>query len=227
MRIPLIGVEVANSSELGPSPAIDSNANILLTQAEGPISEYLVDEVDCGDISKEGTVINYWLTDAPNKSWKVLVSKNRVAVWNQYSKNLFGKTKIKAGKASAGHIYFGAIFQISTFYEINRDNVMVFIVSCFRKDGTKSIIGIKSTDADTMRKMAITIHDKVDEWIINDKRKLVDNGSLSENKKAILDKWNNYSNLIWREKDKEVTFTLPCDSFDIVANSKTEAVLRG
>ena len=85
MRIPIISVKEANTREDALFPELDSNARIVFGEKEGNISVYYVQNVKCLDILPGGkSEIPFWLNGVRDKSWEVMITDSRVAVYNPF-----------------------------------------------------------------------------------------------------------------------------------------------
>lgn len=216
MRVPLIAQIDANSSETRPFPALDGVGRIPFSEKDGSPLTIKADKVECCDFLSTGkSEINFWLDGIPAGSWDITVTDQRLVVYSRFSKGLIGKPKEKAGKASAGHMYYGSISNLSVFLD---GNVPVLLICCYRKDGTRTAFTIKSTNLDSMKKLAAELHDHIDRWIISQGRKL-DESDGDEKLIAVLKKWNEFNENLWNG-NKEYSVFVPCQSWDQVPDSR-------
>ena len=219
MRVPLIAALDANTPETRSFPATDASAGILFSKMDGRISEHYVDKVDCRDFTPGArSEIGFWLDGVKSLSWRVYVTDNRIIVWNACTKGLMGKAKEKPGKASAGHLYYNTIANLSAFCDPS--GVPVLIVSCFRQDGMKTAFSIVSPDVQAMRRLASELHDRIDAWIVNFGRKLDRANTTSDKQMKALDGWDSFTSHLWEKRDSSVTVFVPCSSWDKVADSR-------
>lgn len=216
MRVPLIATLDANSSETRPFPALDGVGRISFLNKDGESTTFQADTVECSDFLATGkTEINFWLDGVPSGSWSVIVTDQRIVVYNKFSKGLIGKAKEKNGKASAGHMYYGSVSNMSTFYQ-NGTPVLSFC--CYRKDGTRTAFTVKSSDLASMKRLASELHDRIDRWVVTQGRKL-DESDGNEKYIAALKKWNDFNANLW-SGDKEYSVFVPSESWDQVPDSR-------
>lgn len=216
MRVPIIAALDASCSETRPFPALDGVGRIPFSGKDGEPLTFQADTVECSDFLSTGkTEIGFWLDGVPSGSWNIYVTNQRFVVYNSYSKGLIGKAKEKKGKASAGHLYYGSISNLSTFYQ---GGVPVLLVCCYRADRTRTAITVKYSNLDSMKKLATALHDHIDGWIVNQGRKLAESDS-NEKHQEVLKKWNEFNANVWNG-DKEYSVFVPCDSWDQVPDSR-------
>lgn len=216
MRIPLIAPLDANCSETRPLPALDGAGKILVSKEDGNSTTYQVDSVECRDFLTNGkSEINFWLKEAPAKSWDVIVTDRRIGVCNKLTQGLIGKAKAKVGKSSAGHLYYASISNLSVFLD---SGTPVLLICCYRNDGTRTAFTIKSADIDSMRNLAVDLHGRIDQWIIAQGRKF-DETTKDETYMAALKKWNEFDMNLWTGGKEYNVFT-PCQSWDKVPDSR-------
>ena len=216
MRVPIVGQMDANSAEIRPFPALDAAARVTLTANDGQPAIFQADSVECRDFLAGGrSDICFWLDGIPAKSWSAVVTDQRFIVHNTYSKGLIGKPKEKPGKATAGHLYFGSISNLSAFLN---NGTPVLLVCCIRQDGTRTAITLKSSDIESMKRLAYELHDRIDKWIVAQGRKF-DEASADEKRLSVLQKWNKFNSSVWTG-DKEYSVFVPCNSWDQVADSR-------
>ena len=216
MRVPLIAALDANSKETRPFPDLDGVGRIPFSAKNGEPLTVKADTVECRDFLSTGkSEINFWLEGVPASSWDITVTDQRFVVYNRFSKGLIGKPKEKAGKASAGHMYYGSISNLSTFMD---GRSPVLLVCCYRNDGTRTAFTIKSANIDSMKKLATELHDHIDRWIISQGRKL-DESDGNEKHIAALKKWKEFNENLWNG-DKEYSVFVPCQSWDQVPDSR-------
>ena len=216
MRVPLIATLESNSSETRPFPALDGAGRILFSNGDGDPVSFKVDSVECRDFLQNGkSEINFWLKEAPPESWDIVVTDQRVGVYNKLTQGLIGKAKAKPGKASAGHLYYGSITNLSVFMD---GHAPVLLICCYRNDGTRTAFTIKSNDLDSMKKLATELHDHIDQWIISQGKKL-DGADGDEKHIAALSKWDEFNSNLWVGNGEYSTF-VPCESWDRVPDSR-------
>lgn len=220
MRVPLIATLDANTSETRPFPALDSSSKLLFVSEDGSLAEYSVETVNCVDFLSDGrTQISFWLKEARSMSWKIYITDRRIGVWNSFTQGVLGKAKEKAGKASAGHIYFSSVANLSAFYDKKTGNP-VLLVCCYRNDGTRTAITMQSPDIETMKQLATELYDRIDKWIVKNSRKLEKNESSLEIHIEALDKWSVFISKLWENQDSEVSTFVPCESWEQVPDSR-------
>ena len=216
MRVPLIGQLDANVSEIKPFPALDGSARLPLTANDGQPAIFTADSVECRDFLPGGkSEICFWLDGIPAKSWSIIVTDQRFAVYSTYSKGLIGKAKEKPGKATAGHLYYGSISNLSA---LTFNGAPVLLVCCYRADRTRTAFAVKSSDVASMKKIASELHDRIDRWITSQGRKF-DTASIDEKRASVMKKWNEFNANVWAS-DKEYSVFVPCNSWDQVADSR-------
>ena len=213
MVVPLISALDRNTEEVIPFPATDDMAKISIKSDDGTVKEYTVDKVDCRDMANGRNDITFWLDDIREGSWKVIVTDKRVCVWNPFSKGLFGKAKEKPGKASGGHIGYGAVTNLSAFYDSKGNAVL--IVCCYRYSGVRTMFTIVSRNVDIMRSLACDLYDRIDEYITINGRKSPTDGTATDKEQLTLDKWVLFKDSIWKDKSaSEFSVLVPCPSWD-------------
>lgn len=216
MRVPLIATLDANSKETRPFPALDGVGRILFSNGDGDPIPFKADSVECRDFLQNGkNEINFWLKDAPPESWEIVVTDQRVGVYNKLTQGLIGKAKAKPGKSSAGHMFYGSVSNMSMFMD---GSVPVLLICCYRNDGTRTAFTIKSANLDSMKKLAAELHDHIDRWIISQGRKL-DESDGDEKHIAALRKWNEFNENLWNGNNEYSVF-VPCQSWDQVPDSR-------
>ena len=183
------------------------------------IKTYSADKVVCIDHQtterKDGRCFDF--NEATSDTWEITCTDNRVLFWNPCTIGLFGnKAKTKAGKCTAGHLYYKQIGAISTGY-IDA-NGPFFAVSCIRADGTISSILVFSKNIGTLKNLALTLHAKVSEYLAKENR------SDSSLKEDIIANWNEYEKKLWNNTEKDIRFTVPSKGISIVATSRLSAM---
>lgn len=215
MRVPIITVLDAGTEETKPFPAMDRAGNIFFSDKDGEKTTFSADIVESMDFPAGGarpeTV--FWMDGAP--AWDIIITEQRIAVLNKYSKGLIGKPKAKQGKTTAGHLYFKSISNLSTFFH---NGTPVLLILCFRADGTRTAIVIKSLDINSMKKMAVSLHDNIDKWLIKNKIKL-DESDSNEKHQAVLKEWNEFNNNAWID-EQEHNVHVACKSFEKVPDRR-------
>lgn len=216
MRVPLIATLDANSTETRPFPALDGVGRIPFSNEDGAPITIKADSVECRDFLSMGkNEISFWLDGIPTGSWDIIVTNQRVVVYNKFSKGLIGKPKEKTGKASAGHMYYGSVTNLSVFMD---GSIPVLLICCYRNDGTRTAFTIKSANTNSMKKLAAELHDHIDRWIISQGRK-IDESDGDEKHIAALKKWNKFNENLWNG-DTEYSVFVPCQSWDQVPDSR-------
>lgn len=218
MVVPLISALDRNAEEVIPFPATDDMAKISIKPQDGQVKEYTVDKVDCRDMANGRNDITFWLDDVREGSWKVIVTDQRVCVWNPYSKGLFGKPKEKPGKASGGHIGFGSVTHLSTFFDSKGNPIL--LVCCYRYSGIRTMFSMTTKNMDTMKSIACDLFDRIDEYITKNGRKSPTDGTATDKEQLALDKWVLFKESIWASSNSEFSVLVPCPSWDKVADSR-------
>lgn len=222
MVVPLIAIIDANTPECLPFPGVNGAGEVALGGDDGESAVFRFDKIECRDFPASGSSqITFWLDGVPSKSWKVTVTDERVIVSNKYSKGLFGKAKEKSGKISAGHMYYGSVMRLSAF---KNNSDLVLIICCQRKNGTKTAFTIASSDADTMKKLAVTLHDRIDNWIIKKGRRL--NGSdQNDNVVKAVEKWDAFNAGVWAD-NREYNVIIPSSEWETVPDSRVAETIE-
>lgn len=216
MRVPLIATLEYSVPETNPFPALDGVGRIPFSDKDGEPATFQVDEIGCVDFLSSGKVeTNFWLDGIPTGGCSVHVTDQRVVVYSKYIMGLFGKTKVKNGKASAGHLYYGSISNISAFI---RGGMPTLVIVCYRKDGTRTAFTVKASDLALMKKLAFELHDRIDYWIVSQGRKISETNS-NEKWMVALKKWNEFQDHAW-VGDEECSVLVPCASWDQVADGR-------
>ena len=216
MRVPLIATLDARSKETRPFPALDGVGRNLFSDGDGDPIPFKVDSVECRDFLQNGkNEIYFWLKEAPPESQEIVVTDQRVGVYNNLTQGLIGKAKAKPGKSSAGHMQYGSVSNLSMFMD---GSVPVLLICCYRNDGARTALTIKSAYLDSMKKLATELHDHIDRWIISQGRKL-DESDGDEKHIAALRKWNEFNENLWNGNNEYSVF-VPCQSWDQVPDCR-------
>lgn len=217
MRIPLIGTKDANSPENRVYPALDASAKIIFDEADGVPSIHKVHAIKCMDSLLSGkSEFPFWL-DGVYDNWDVYVTDKRIAVRNTFTMALLRKPKEKEGKVSVGHIPYKSITNLAAI--ISNKNTPVLICASRRQDGTTSSFAIEGSDVDSLKKLAVDLHNHIDNYITAHKRKIiVDDNTEADMKEAIAD-WSTFLEKAWTMKD--VTVLVPCKEWDMIPNANS------
>ena len=219
MRVPLIATLNANTPGNTLFPEINQDARIEFSAVDGDVSEYNVEKIDCRDFLQNGKVeINFWLNGTRHNSWKIYISDRRIVVWNPFTSGLIGKAKEKADKVSAGHLLFESISNLSAFYD--QSGVPVFIVCCYRQDGTRTVFSIQSQDIATMKSCATELHQRIDEWLIKNGCKLEQTEEAPKEHLEALERWGSFTSKLWEKSDCESNVFIPNKEWSKVPNSR-------
>ncbi len=217
MRVTIINTGTKDSIELPICPALDGNAHIVYDDAKDGTNfiKWNVDKITCYDLNTpdNNNGIFFELNEPIGDTWEVVCTDNRITFWTPYSKGLFGKTpKEKAGKCSAGHLYYNQIGGIRTGY-IAPDKPF-FSVGCRRTDGTMSNIMIFSKDKEKLKVIANGVHTKLTTYLKN-------NGLMgdSSQKSGNSVSWDEFLDSIFVDSKHDISTVVPTTNLKAVANS--------
>ena len=210
MRVPLIGTLEANTAEVAAFPAMDSSAKVQKLALDGVnITVIRFDNVACLD-STGGRQEKVFDFSGPGKNeWEVTFTDSRIIFWHPMTPGLFSsKPKTKAGKATAGHLYYNSIGGISTGYI--DDNTPFFSCTCQRFDGTLSHI-LMFSEIGTLEKAAKELHTRISAH-------LAKNGY--SNNADNIQVWESFLDNVWKQKQNDIRATVPFAQLQKVANSR-------
>jgi hypothetical protein len=214
MRVPLIGTLEANACESGPFPALDAQAKIIYTAADGDNRTTLsMDKVNCMDVVNGRNEICFNFDEPNPDGWEITFTDERITFWHPLFLGLFGKKpKSKLGKCTAGHLYYKSIGMLSTGYlDANRPFLAMM---CIRYDGTGSSVLLLSRDFNNLKNAALTLQARISTY-------LEETGlPQSENYK---EGWAKFSETIWSNPDKDIRVSVPSNGIEKVHNSRISA----
>ena len=211
MRVPLIGTLEANTAEVAAFPAMDSSARVQKISSDDANTTMIrLDNVACMD-SDGGRQEKVFDFCGPGKNeWEVTFTDSRIIFWHPMAETgLFrNKPKIKAGKATAGHLYYNSIGGLSTGYI--DDDTPFFSCCCQRLDGALSHI-LMFSDIGTLGKAAKELHTRISAF-------LEKNGF--SNSADNIPAWESFLDNMWKQKQTDLRATVPFAQLQKVANSR-------
>ena len=216
MRVPILAPLEKNDRGGKIFPATDADARICMTAADGPAPvTTAVDVVECRDMEATGNAVTFWLDTA--EDWQVTVTDSRILFWNPASKGLFGKPKVKPGKASGGQMRFSAITNLSAFHD--RSGRRVLLCICRRADRAKTAVSMVG-DEQAMRTLFDALYAALDRYTLASGSRLTPQSS--ENSPKILEAWEQYPQKVWADPAAEAAVFVPSTSYEVVPNSRME-----
>jgi hypothetical protein len=209
MRVPLIGTLGANSDEIAAFPAMDASAKIRKIPSDGENTVIIkFDNVACMDSfgGRQDKVFDF--VETGKNAWEVAITDSRITFWNPMVAGFFGKPKLKAGKSTAGHLYYNSIGALSAGYI--DDNTPFLSCTCQRYDGALSHI-LMFSDIDTLKKTARELHSKISELLTT-----TGTSNTTENIQA----WESFVDNAWKQKLNDLRATVPFVQLKQVPNGR-------
>ena len=211
MRIPLIGTLEANTAEVTAFPAMDSLTRVQKISSDGANTTMIrLDNVACMD-SDGGRQEKVFDFCEPGKNeWEVTFTDSRITFWHpMVEAGLFrNKPKIKAGRATAGHLYYNSIGGLSTGYI--DDNTPFFSCTCQRFDGAMSHI-LMFSEIGILEKAAKELHTRISAFL--------EKNGFSDSTDNI-PAWESFLDNAWKQKQNDLRATVPFAQLQKVASSK-------
>ena len=224
-RVPIVGTIVANSPEIPPFPAVNSQSRIVYEHPDGESCVTMfVDKLACMDKNapdpRTGQLYDatcFQFKEPGGGSWEITCTAQRVTFWNSVTVNhdptrtsMYPGKKGKRieGVCTAGHLYYKNLGSITTGFM--EDFSPFLVLSCVRTDGTRASVFmlVNKVKMDMMRGFAFALYERVTAYLRSNE--LTDD-SVRED---YVEKWyNGFTNGIWTHRDTENRFIVPTKGF--------------
>lgn len=207
MLVPLLASIKANEEAYYPFPALDENSYLKINEKDGTPIKYLVNFVGSMIDKGETAAFDFGMGDFGADKWEVLLTDERIAVWNPFSLGLLGKPKIKLGRATAGQILYKCI----TSLIIDKvENYYNLFIGCARHtEGVKSYFQLKTTDRSTFMQLLLDLRNKVDKDLEKRGCKLKKDETSGSSVNDLIDLWDSYPDGEWEKEEEELSILIP------------------